>query len=324
MNGRNGGEVPKIVETATATTPAGSAIVMFTSSDLEANAGGVHITLLVVSRQHLPGGGWTRGPMLEERSAGLTRRGSLTRPTWSARSGPRVLSCSCSAVAELLRVPLAMRLYADVQTSGDIVSLDGLVEIYLHDRCAVVARAVRTRPRLVLDRVLAAGKQLWESGSPMLSPADFDGCFPLATGIGAALLDSGLLIPAGAGYRFKFDDVSEWVQGQVLPLAELLREEMPTHGPASPIAAAIRRVSAAGDHEAVKGHLRVLLAARGPSARNPPAPARAIPFSASRTSGPVPPGDAAAAAGRRRAEAGPPRSHPAGRRPSRGRVRLAP
>lgn len=56
-----------------------------------------------------------------------------------------------------------------------------------------------------------------------LDRAAFEEVFPWRTGWASAVLAEGLLVPAGAGYRFAHEELGDWVQGAHLDLDAALR-----------------------------------------------------------------------------------------------------
>ncbi|NEE05783.1 hypothetical protein G3M58_04970, partial [Streptomyces sp. SID7499] len=56
-----------------------------------------------------------------------------------------------------------------------------------------------------------------------LDRATFEEIFPWRTGWASAVLAEGLLVPAGAGYRFAHEELGDWVQGAHLDLDAALR-----------------------------------------------------------------------------------------------------
>ncbi|MEV4430368.1 serine protease, partial [Streptomyces sp. NPDC049602] len=157
------------------------------------------------------------------------------------------------------RHPLALRLLAEVRAAlpGDVPGRPGREEIftaYLDLMClrAAVRIAAGSRPlprgtavrRLaarVTGRLHEAARRCLGPGHGVLDRASFEELFPWREGWASAVLTEGLLVPAGAGYRFAHEELADWVQAAHLDLDTALhalvhgRDEGPaTAGPRAP------------------------------------------------------------------------------------------
>ncbi|MFD5350206.1 serine protease, partial [Streptomyces anulatus] len=139
------------------------------------------------------------------------------------------------------RHPLTLRLLAEVRAAlppgvpgrPDTEDVFGAHLDLLCVRVAVrIAAAADEQPRGAAVRRLAAGVagQVHEAARRCLGPgqgeldrAAFEEIFPWRTGWASAVLTEGLLVPAGAGYRFAHEELGDWVQGAHLDLDAALR-----------------------------------------------------------------------------------------------------
>ncbi|MGI5348476.1 serine protease [Streptomyces sp. CA-250714] len=78
--------------------------------------------------------------------------------------------------------------------------------------------AVRRLAARVAGRLHEAARRCLGSGQGELSPAAFDELFPWCDGWASAVLAEGALAPAGEGYRFVDEELSDWLQGNHLDL----------------------------------------------------------------------------------------------------------
>ncbi|WP_349637130.1 hypothetical protein [Streptomyces sp. RerS4] len=78
---------------------------------------------------------------------------------------------------------------------------------------AVHGPGVRRLATRVAGRVHEAARRCLGPGQGQLDRADFEELFPWRTGWASAVLAEGLLVPAGAGYRFAHEELSDWLQG---------------------------------------------------------------------------------------------------------------
>ncbi|MEU0148364.1 serine protease [Streptomyces sp. NPDC006288] len=134
------------------------------------------------------------------------------------------------------RHPLTLRLLAEVRKAlpPDVPGRPGTEEVFAaHLDLACVRIAVRigaqSEPRLrgtqVRRLAAKAAGQVHEAARRCLGPgqgeldrAAFEEIFPWRTGWASAVLTEGLLVPAGAGYRFAHEEFGDWVQGAHLDL----------------------------------------------------------------------------------------------------------
>ncbi|MFV8129856.1 trypsin-like peptidase domain-containing protein [Streptomyces syringium] len=138
--------------------------------------------------------------------------------------------------------PLALRLLAEVQAALPDGHVRGGAEDRAPDRwdvfsahldlvclrIAVRLAAARTPPprgaavrRLatrVAGQVHEAARRCLGPGQGELEREAFEELFPWRTGWASAVLTEGLLVPAGAGYRFAHEEFSDWLQGAHLDL----------------------------------------------------------------------------------------------------------
>ncbi|MBW3704285.1 serine protease, partial [Streptomyces griseus] len=139
------------------------------------------------------------------------------------------------------RHPLTLRLLAEVRAAlppgvpgrPDTEDVFGAHLDLLCVRAAVrIAAAAGEQPRGAAVRRLAArvAGQVHEAARRCLGPgqgeldrAAFEEIFPWRTGWASAVLTEGLLVPAGAGYRFAHEELGDWVQGAHLDLDAALR-----------------------------------------------------------------------------------------------------
>ncbi|WP_411080574.1 trypsin-like peptidase domain-containing protein [Streptomyces sp. cmx-18-6] len=139
------------------------------------------------------------------------------------------------------RHPLTLRLLAEVREAlppnvpgrPDTEDVFGAHLDLMCVRVAVrIAAAADEQPRGTAVRRLAArvAGQVHEAARRCLGPGQgeldreaFEEVFPWRTGWASAVLTEGLLVPAGAGYRFAHEELGDWVQGAHLDLDAALR-----------------------------------------------------------------------------------------------------
>ncbi|MDX3375834.1 serine protease [Streptomyces sp. ME02-6991-2A] len=139
------------------------------------------------------------------------------------------------------RHPLTLRLLAEVREAlppgvpgrPDTEDVFGAHLDLMCVRIAVrIAAAAGEQPRGTAVRRLAArvAGQVHEAARRCLGPGQgeldreaFEAVFPWRTGWASAVLTEGLLVPAGAGYRFAHEELGDWVQGAHLDLDAALR-----------------------------------------------------------------------------------------------------
>ncbi|MGW3658434.1 trypsin-like peptidase domain-containing protein [Streptomyces sp. NPDC005151] len=139
------------------------------------------------------------------------------------------------------RHPLTLRLLAEVRRALpadvpgqpdsedvfgahlDLMCLRIAVRIAAASRPALRGTAVRRLAAQVAGQVHEAARRCLGPGQGELDRAAFEEVFPWRTGWAPAVLTEGLLIPAGAGYRFAHEELGDWVQGAHLDLDAALR-----------------------------------------------------------------------------------------------------
>ncbi|MFF8465995.1 trypsin-like peptidase domain-containing protein [Streptomyces griseus] len=194
-----------------------------------------------------------------ETAGGLYPAGALHRPPRPARRLPAALRLGDLTPEQAERAkeahgippaalapghdrhPLTLRLLAEVRAAlppgvpgrPDTEDVFGAHLDLLCVRAAVrIAAAAGEQPRGAAVRRLAArvAGQVHEAARRCLGPgqgeldrAAFEEIFPWRTGWASAVLTEGLLVPAGAGYRFAHEELGDWVQGAHLDLDAALR-----------------------------------------------------------------------------------------------------
>ncbi|MFI2779079.1 serine protease [Streptomyces sp. ALB3] len=134
------------------------------------------------------------------------------------------------------RHPLTLRLLAEVRAAlpPDVPGRPGTEEVFaarLDLACVRIAVRIgaQAEPRLrgaavgrlaakVAGQVHEAARRCLGPGQGELDRAAFEELFPWRTGWASAVLTEGLLVPAGAGYRFAHEELGDWVQGAHLDL----------------------------------------------------------------------------------------------------------
>ncbi|MFE5810026.1 serine protease [Streptomyces sp. NPDC056491] len=150
------------------------------------------------------------------------------------------------------RHPLTLRLLAGIRaaevTTGrpgrdevfaahlDLLCLRAAVRIAAACADAGGARVhgpgVRRLAARVAGRVHEAARRALGPGQGQLDRASFEELFPWRTGWASAVLTEGLLVPAGPGYRFAHEELSDWIQAGHLDVPTALG--LLVHGPAEP------------------------------------------------------------------------------------------
>ncbi|MGV9560671.1 trypsin-like peptidase domain-containing protein [Streptomyces sp. NPDC003522] len=146
------------------------------------------------------------------------------------------------------RHPLTLRLYAEVRAAlpdpdrTTPVGRDDVLAAHLDLMCLRIAvrlaaengvrgTAVRLLAAKVSGQVHEAARRCLGPGQGELDRTSFEAVFPWGpapvrlgggTGWASAVLAEGLLVPAGGGYRFAHEEVSDWLQGLHLDLDEAL------------------------------------------------------------------------------------------------------
>ncbi|MFK0010143.1 hypothetical protein [Streptomyces sp. NPDC091027] len=91
---------------------------------------------------------------------------------------------------------------------------------------------VRRLAARVAGRVHEAARRCLGPGQGQLDRGSFEELFPWRTGWASAVLTEGLLVPAGNGYRFAHEELSDWIQAGHLDIGTALG--LLVHGPARP------------------------------------------------------------------------------------------
>ncbi|MFC9299025.1 serine protease, partial [Streptomyces sp. NPDC057010] len=91
---------------------------------------------------------------------------------------------------------------------------------------------VRRLAARVAGRVHEAARRCLGPGQGGLDRASFEELFPWRTGWASAVLTERLLVPAGPGYRFAHEELSDWIQGGHLDVPTALASLV--HRPAAP------------------------------------------------------------------------------------------
>ncbi|MFG2227140.1 trypsin-like peptidase domain-containing protein [Streptomyces sp. NPDC048644] len=95
----------------------------------------------------------------------------------------------------------------------DLLCLRIAVRIAAGRRPVPRGGAVRRLAAQVAGQVHEAARRCLGPGQGELDGASFDEVFPWGPGWASAVLTEGLLVPAGAGYRFAHEEFAEWLQG---------------------------------------------------------------------------------------------------------------
>ncbi|MCX5011389.1 serine protease [Streptomyces sp. NBC_00555] len=152
------------------------------------------------------------------------------------------------------RHPLTLRLLAGIRAAEVTAGRPGRDEVFaahldlLCLRAAVRVAAdqaggarvhgpgVRRLATRMAGRVHEAARRCLGPGQGSLARADFEELFPWRTGWASAVLTEGLLVPAGPGFRFAHEELSDWIQAFHLDvptaLASLVHR---TAGPGFPV-----------------------------------------------------------------------------------------
>ncbi|MEW2135909.1 serine protease [Streptomyces sp. NPDC005409] len=145
------------------------------------------------------------------------------------------------------RHPLTLRLLAGIRAAGVTAGRPGRDEVFAAHldltalRVAVrIAAAtgavhgpgVRRLAARVAGSVHEAARRCLGAGQGQLDRASFEELFPWRTGWAPAVLTEGLLVPAGPGYRFAHEELSDWIQAGHLDVPTALASLV--HGLAGP------------------------------------------------------------------------------------------
>ncbi|KOU16145.1 serine protease [Streptomyces sp. WM6368] len=209
-------------------------------------------------------------PEYWERAGALYPPGALHTPARPARRLPPALPLADLTAAEAetararlgipadavreadARHPLTLHLLAGIRaaevTAGrpgrdevfaahlDLLCLRAAVRIAAACADAGGARVhgpgVRRLAARVAGRVHEAARRALGPGQGQLDRAAFEELFPWRTGWASAVLTEGLLVPAGPGYRFAHEELSDWIQAGHLDVPTALG--LLVHGPAVP------------------------------------------------------------------------------------------
>ncbi|MFJ2591369.1 hypothetical protein [Streptomyces erythrochromogenes] len=207
-------------------------------------------------------------PEYWERAGALHPPEALHIPARAARAAPRLppalaLADLTAAEAETARArlgipadavretdarhPLTLHLLAGIRAAGVTSGRPGRDEVFaahldlLCLRSAVRIAAggtsvhgpgLRRLAARVAGRVQEAARRCLGPGQGQLDRASFEELFPWRTGWASAVLTEGLLVPAGSGYRFAHEELSDWIQAGHLDVPTALGALV--HGPARP------------------------------------------------------------------------------------------
>ncbi|MHA6763165.1 serine protease [Streptacidiphilus sp. PAMC 29251] len=120
--------------------------------------------------------------------------------------------------------PLTLRLLAELPLRDAAPGRAELLEATVDFACLRIAERLghpdRRTATAAAGRVHEAARRMLGPGSGALTHADFDEVFPDVWG--PAVLAEGLIVPAGQGYRFAHEELSEWIQGIHLDLPTAL------------------------------------------------------------------------------------------------------
>ncbi|MFD9909435.1 trypsin-like peptidase domain-containing protein [Streptomyces sp. NPDC059063] len=194
------------------------------------------------------------GPGFGEALPGCVRLGDL--PEREARRARARYGIPDGALAEAdARHPLALRLLSEVRAAVpgvpagrpgreevfsaylDLVSLR--VAVRLAAANGLRGSGVRRLAAKVSGQVHEAARRCLGPGQGELDRASFEEVFPWGslpgkgtdgcTGWASAVLAEGLLVPAGAGYRFAHEEVADWLQGTHLDVGGALASLVHRH-----------------------------------------------------------------------------------------------
>ncbi|WP_051836565.1 hypothetical protein [Streptomyces sp. NRRL F-2580] len=209
-------------------------------------------------------------PEYWERAGALHPPDALHTPARPARRMPPALPIGDLTVAEAetvrdrlgipsdavraadARHPLTLSLLAGIRAAGVTAGRPGRDEVFAaHLDLLCLRSALRTAAacadpggarvhgpgirRLaarIAGSVHEAARRCLGPGPGQLDRASFEELFPWRTGWASAVLTEGLLVPAGAGYRFAHEELSDWIQAGHLDVPTALGHLV--HGPAEP------------------------------------------------------------------------------------------
>ncbi|WP_328788488.1 serine protease [Streptomyces sp. NBC_00273] len=150
------------------------------------------------------------------------------------------------------RHPLTLHLLAGIRAAGVTAGRPGRDEVFaahldllclrtavrIASACADAGGAkvhgpgVKRLAARVAGRVHEAARRVLGPGQGQLDRASFEELFPWRTGWASAVLTEGLLVPAGPGYRFAHEELSDWIQAGHLDVPTALG--LLVHGLAEP------------------------------------------------------------------------------------------
>jgi hypothetical protein len=174
----------------------------------------------------------------------------------------------------IMRMPLVLSLCSRYQP-GEARSLDAeislnkAIEAYVEETArhlAIKGPGSPLSPQVMRTRLAAIAGVMWERGVDLVDLASFGDLFG-TTAIVDDLVSEGVIIPTPSGYRFVYDDVSDWLQAQTLDLESeltaILRGDRSSWRLAGPIASALRDVESRDGHEALHAQLMRLVQSCG-------------------------------------------------------------
>ncbi|MEU6758661.1 serine protease [Streptomyces sp. NPDC046685] len=204
-------------------------------------------------------------PEYWERAGALYPPEALHRPARPARGLPPALAVGDLTPAEAAtararlgipegavreadaRHPLTLRLLAGIRAAGVTAGRPGRDEVFAAHlgltalrvavRIAAASGAVhgpgvKRLAARVAGSVHEAARRCLGAGQGQLDRASFEELFPWRTGWAPAVLTEGLLVPAGPGYRFAHEELSDWIQAGHLDVPTALTSLV--HGLAGP------------------------------------------------------------------------------------------
>ncbi|MFI9027282.1 hypothetical protein [Streptomyces sp. NPDC053560] len=124
------------------------------------------------------------------------------------------------ACLDLLCLRVAERLAYAAPVKGRTGSAEGRT-VSAEGRMRAAGEVRRAAAR-VAGRAHEAARRCLGPGQGELDRASFDELFPWRTGWASAVLAEGLLVPAGAGYRFPHEEFADWLQGAHLDVDDTL------------------------------------------------------------------------------------------------------
>jgi len=174
----------------------------------------------------------------------------------------------------IMRMPLVLSLCSRYQP-GEARSLDTeitlnkAIEAYVEETArhlAIKGPGSPRSPQVMRTRLAAIARVMWERGADLVDLASFGDLFG-TTAIVDDLVSEGVMIPTPSGFRFVYDDVSDWLQAQALDLESeldaILRADRSSWRLAGPIATALRDVESRDGHEALHAQLMRLVQSCG-------------------------------------------------------------